>query len=95
MLAYHFSDRFPEEHFVILDEVHEMGLFHEKGRQWYLAPLEKAALDRVWAHRRISEYEELWKIFFRTIAIEERKNYKCQRNMCALRYRDYMVEFDG
>lgn len=93
MLAYHFSDRFPEEHFVILDEVHEMGLFHEKGRQWYLAPLERAALDRIWTHRRISEYEGLWKTFFRTIAIEERKNYKCQRNMCALRYRDYMIEF--
>lgn len=95
ILAYHFSDRFPEEHFVILDEVHEMGLFHEKGWQWYLAPLEKTALDRIWAYRRISEYEELWKTFFRTIAIEERRNYKCQRNMCALRYRDYMVEFNG
>lgn len=93
ILAYHFSDRFPEEHFVILDETHEMGLFHEKGQQWYLAPLEKAVLDRIWGHKRISEYEGLWKAFFRTIAIEERKNYKCQRNMCALRYRDYMIEF--
>lgn len=93
VLAYHFSDRFPEEYFVILDEVHEMGLFHEKRQQWYLAPLEKDVLSRIWEHRNISEYEKLWKTFFQTIAIEERKNYRCQRNMCALRYRDYMIEF--
>lgn len=93
LIAEHFSDRFPEESFVILDEVHAMGLFHERGRQWYLAPLEKEILEKIWHHRGSTEYERLWKIFFNTIAIEERKNYKCQRNMCALRYRDYMVEF--
>lgn len=93
LIAEHFSDRFPEEHFVILDEVHEMGLFHEKGKQWYLAPLEREILEKVWHHRASTEYEKLWKTFFDTIAIEERKNYKCQRNMCSLRYRDYMVEF--
>ncbi len=93
LIAEHFSDRFPEEHFVILDEVHEMGLFHEKGKQWYLAPLEREILEKIWQHRGSTEYESLWKTFFNTIAIEERRNYKCQRNMCALRYRDYMVEF--
>ncbi len=93
MIAEHFSDRFPEEHFVILDEVHEMGLFHERGRQWYLAPLEKEVLERIWGHGGSSVYERLWESFFQTIAIEERRNYKCQRNLCSLRYRDYMVEF--
>lgn len=93
LIAEHFSDRFPEEHFVILDEVHEMGLFHERGKQWYLSPLEQEILEKIWHHRGSTEYERLWKTFFKTIAIEERRNYKCQRNMCALRYRDYMVEF--
>ncbi|MCI8508360.1 MAG: TIGR03915 family putative DNA repair protein [Lachnospiraceae bacterium] len=93
MLAHHFSDRFPEENFVILDEVHEMGVFHERGKQWYLAPLESTVLDRIWSHKASEEYEKLWKVFFRTIAIKERENYRCQRNLCALRYRDYMLEF--
>lgn len=93
ILAYHFSDRFPEEHFVILDETHGMGLFHERGKQWYLAPLEEEVLNKIWSHKGSAEYERLWKTFFRTIAIKERENNKCQRNMCALRYRDYMVEF--
>ncbi|MGN0153517.1 MAG: TIGR03915 family putative DNA repair protein [Lachnospiraceae bacterium] len=93
ILAYHFSDRFPEENFVILDETHEMGLFHEKGKQWYLAPLNQEVLSSIWNCRKSAEYEKLWKTFFNTIAIKERENYKCQRNMCALRYRDYMTEF--
>lgn len=93
LLANHFSDRFPEENFVVLDEVHDMGLFHEKRRQWYLAPLEKEVLERIWSRQCSGEYEHLWKTFFNSIAIEERKNYKCQRNLCSLRYRDYMVEF--
>lgn len=93
LLAYHFSDRFPEENFVILDETHEMGLFHERGKQWYLAPLAWDVLQRIWEQHQSAEYERLWKTFFHTIAIEERENYKCQRTMCALRYRDYMLEF--
>ncbi|MCM1157202.1 MAG: TIGR03915 family putative DNA repair protein [Bacteroidales bacterium] len=93
LLAEHFTDRFPEENFVILDEEHGMGLFHEKGGMWYLAPLLREALDRIWQHANSMEYEKLWKTFFRTIAVEERTNYRCQRNMCALRYRDYMIEF--
>ena len=93
ILADHFSDRFPEEDFVILDDTHTMGVFHEKRKQWYLAPLEKDILERIWRQRESAEYEKLWKSFFKSIAISERANYKCQRNMCALRYRDYMVEF--
>ncbi len=93
LIAEHFSDRFLDENFVILDEVHEMGLFHEQGKQWYLAPLEREVLEKIWSHRGTTIYENLWKTFFKTIAIEERKNYRCQRNMCSLRYRDYMVEF--
>ena len=38
-------------------------------------------------------YAELWKTFFASIAIEERRNPKCQRNMLPLRYRKYITEF--
>ena len=93
IIAYHFSDRFPEENFVILDEKHDMGLFHERRKQWYLAPLDREVLDTIWEQRESGQYEQLWKSFFKTIAIKERENYNCQRNMCALRYREYMVEF--
>lgn len=93
IVADHFTDRFPEENFVILDETHKMGVFHEKRKDWYLAPLEQEILEKIWGTKESEEYEQLWKRFFKTIAIRERSNYKCQRNMCAIRYRDFMIEF--
>ena len=95
LIAEHFADRFPEENFVILDENSEMGLFHPRQQQWYLAPLEYLVLESIWQKKQCDGYEGLWKTFFRTIAIKERENYRCQRNLCAIRYRDYMVEFQG
>lgn len=95
LMAEHFQDRFPEENFAIIDDIHEMGVFHERGKKWFLSPVDKCSIERIWKAKPFREYEQLWKIFFRTIAIEERKNYKCQRNLCALRYRDYMVEFQN
>lgn len=95
LLAEHFADRFPEENFVILDETYQMGIFHPKQMQWYIAPLELESLERIWEKRQSAEYESLWKTFFQTIAIKQRENYQCQRNLCAIRYRDYMVEFQS
>lgn len=89
----HFSDRFPDERFVILDEVHFVASFHTGGKEWFLRKLSVEELEHIWALRGKADYEDLWRTFFHTIAIEERKNPKCQRNMCAYRYRDYMVEF--
>ena len=95
LMAEHFADRFPEENFAIIDDNSQVGIFHEKGKGWFLSPVDRENIQRLWNAERSQEYEKLWKLFFRTIAIEERRNYRCQRTMCALRYRDYMLEFDG
>ena len=95
LIAGHFADRFPEEHFAIIDDTAQMGAFHEKGKKWFLSPIDAEAIERLWNSERSREDETLWKLFFKTIAIEQRRNYRCQRTMCALRYRDYMLEFDA
>ena len=38
-------------------------------------------------------YQELFRLFYHTIAIQERKNDKLQKGMLPLRFREYMVEF--
>ena len=93
LIADHFADRFPEENFAIIDDDREMGLFHERRKQWLLSPIDRRAMERIWASRGMDEYERLWKIFFHTIAIEPRRNERCQRTLCALHYRKYMPEF--
>lgn len=95
LMAEHFQDRFPEENFVIIDDNHEMGLFHAQGKKWFLSPIDRDSIEQIWGARPVQEYEQLWKTFFKTIAIEQRRNYKCQRNLCAIRYRDYMTEFQN
>ena len=40
------------------------------------------------------DYEELWKVFFDAIAIEERRNEKCQMNHVPKWYRKHMNEFN-
>ena len=93
MVAPHFADRFPEENWVIFDVGRNYGAFHKAGSGWGIAPVEKADFEQIWDSKPEDPYEDLWKTFFHTIAIEERKNPRCQRTMCALRYRDYMLEF--
>lgn len=95
LLAEHFTDRFASENFVILDENYKMGLFHPIKMHWYLAPLKQDVLEWLWERGESAQYEKLWRTFFRNIAVMERKNYQCQRNTCAIRYRDYMVEFQN
>ena len=90
----HFSDRFPLENWMIFDKTHQLYLVHEANRQWFLVQgfdVDPAATSMV--SEEELQYTELWRSFFKTISIEERKNPKCQRNHLPLRYREHMVEF--
>lgn len=39
------------------------------------------------------EYTEMWKTFFQAVAIKERENYVCQRNLFPIWKRKHAVEF--
>lgn len=93
LLGQHFADRFGQENFAIIDDERAMGYFH--GETDFLSKVDMAQIDRLWQGQRDTSYEELFQTFFRSIAIKERENYVCQRTMCPIRYRDYMVEFSG
>ena len=94
MIAPHFADRLNPERFVIYDKSHGEAVFHMPGEPWFVRLLtaeEKESLEQMWEQRE--EYVELWKTFFHSICIEERKNNKLQRNMARLKYRKHMTEF--
>lgn len=90
----HFSDRFAGEWFIILDKGHREAAFHQKNGDWEVRILteEEEKLLAELAEQR-EEYVELWKTFFKHIAIPERKNENLQRNMLALHYRKHLTEF--
>jgi len=90
----HFSDRLPQENFMIYDEQRGIYAIHPARKQWYLFYRGEQETD---FSVRISEaeqgYQELFKYFCHKIAIEERKNLKLQQNMLPLRFRKNMTEF--
>lgn len=90
----HFSDRFAGEWFIILDKSHGEAAFHQKNGDWEVRILtaeEEQMLAELGEQRE--EYVELWKTFFKHIAISDRKNEKLQRNMLPLHYRKHLTEF--
>ena len=93
-LGEHFSDRFPQENWMIRDKTHDSFLIHEKGKRWILAehPEIREELLKETTEGEMF-YAELYRRFCQTIAIRERTNLRCQQNHLPLRYRKDMVEF--
>lgn len=91
-LAPHFSDRFAGEAFLIHDLGREKALVSAKGK-WYISQL---AEDQVpTPHEEEECYRRLWRDYFRTIAIKERTNPRCQKNFMPVRYWKHLTEMDG
>ncbi len=93
-LGPHFSDRLPLENFLIYDMNRRKALFHEKEKDWYM-------MDAIELHGEIAGristeeeyYQDLFRMFCRTIAIESRENRSLQRQFLPLYFRDVMPEF--
>lgn len=92
----HFADRLYHENFIIYDEGRQIAVIHEKEQEPFLIDLESdfiESLKRVKSDEE--EYENLWRAFHKSIAIQERKNLKLQRNLLPLWMRKNMTEFQG
>lgn len=93
LLGEHFSDRFPMVNFMIYDKTHNTCLIHRAGKQWVI--LQDANLDEERIHRysrREQEFSHLWKGFVQSIAIEERRNPRCQMNFMPKKFWKHMTE---
>lgn len=89
----HFSDRLPMENFVIYDENADIYGLHPSFKAWYLAQGVEFDSGMVKTTAAEEEYQELFKRFCKTIAIESRENKKLQRNLLPFRFRPNMTEF--
>lgn len=90
-----FEDRMPSEHWMIIDDVHKEAIIHPANEHYYLRQLSDDEYEQLLAtEKENDEYTDLWKVFFDSIAIKERENYRCQRTLLPLWYRKHAVEFD-
>lgn len=92
LIADHFADRLHTENWIILDTKRDFAAVHRAGKgHVFTSNISEADLDGFSAKSENEEkFNSLWERFFDTIAIEERKNDKLQKQMMPLRYRKYM-----
>jgi len=90
LLANHFTARYPNEQFLIYDKTHGLGLLYanhklnlENISEYKMPPLSQKEKD----------YQNLWRMFYDTIAIKERKNHRCRQNFMPKKYWKNMTEF--
>ncbi len=94
MIAPHFADRMPSEHWILYDCARRKAIVHQAGCGWVIVRMDS---DQ-WQHRLQEEtdeetFESLWRTFHKSIAIEARANLRCQQGMLPLKFRPYMTEF--
>ena len=92
LLGDHFSDRFRMDPFLIHDTRRGKGLFCQNG-EWVISALDSHLNSLLSTDER--EYRRLWKLYFDSIAIQERINPRCQKRFMPVRYWSHLTEMQG
>lgn len=92
-VAEHFSDRFPMEHFVILNATYKEAVVHAAGKGYFLCGSDGFGEEEISAYSGDEMmFEKGWRTYFDTMTIEERKNPALQRQLFPKRYWHDSVE---
>ena len=89
-LARHFSERYPDEHFLIYDENHHMALAY---RPYESAIIPMDEFRAAPPDKEEAAFRALWRTFYDAIEIKPRHNEKCRQTLMPKRYWKYMTEF--
>lgn len=87
----HFTDRFPNENFIIYDEKRKLAAVHEAFHGCVLA----AGVELELGQYGSDHFEALWKQYVSTMEIKQRHNERCQNTMMPKWYRKYMFETES
>lgn len=90
LLVQHFCERFPEERFLIHDKTHGMGLVYQPYTP-AVVPIDTLEIPE--ADEEEHTFRDLWRLFYDTIAIQERVNLKCRMTHMPMRYWSNLTEF--
>lgn len=92
-LAEHFTDRLPQENFIIYDENRQTAAVHSAGKNFMLIDASDLNQDilKHYSEQEL-EYRALWQTFFESIAIKARINPKLQAQNIPKRFWGDTVE---
>lgn len=89
LLGEHFKNRFSSEYFIIHDISREKALVYNT-ISYEIIHMDKDAYEKLKLHD--DEYANLWKTYFKSTTIEERKNLRLQCRMMPKRYWKHILE---
>lgn len=91
LIAKHFEKRLKNEYWIIKDVTRSLiGVYDKKNFGLYSE--DELKLFELEKTKNEIEMEELWKLFYQTIGIKERKNDRCRMNFMPKKYWKYMIE---
>ena len=90
LMAEHFTDRYPNDNFLIYDKNRQLGLIYTD-RQVRIEHLEDYQMPALSQEEK--NYQKLWRLFYDTVAIKERRNERCRMNFMPKKYWKNMTEF--
>ena len=93
ILANHFKKRLSNEYWIISDTKRCIYALYDKKKITYLKKEDVVKLNLELSSDEIF-FEKLWKEFFNTIGIKERKNLKCQMNFMPKKYWKNIIEME-
>lgn len=94
LIGKHFIDRYPAQRWLIYDKQRHFGLFWDEKRAEFVTFSEQE-------HQRLTDdlltgletdYQEMWKSYFKSVDIPERRNLKLHLRHVPKRYWKYLVE---
>ncbi len=93
LVSNHFKKRLKNEYWIIKDVKRGILSIYDKKND-YLVSEDDFTLKTTMLSKTEMEMEKLWKIFYNTIGIRERKNDRCRKNFMPKKYWKYMTEMD-
>lgn len=93
LLSNHFQKRLKNEYWIIKDAKRKMLSIYDK-KKFYIVLEENFQLEKIIVSNEEEKIEDMWKIFYKTIGIKERKNSRCRQNFMPKRYWKYLIEME-
>lgn len=91
LVSCHFAKRLKNEFWIIKDNKRKIISIYDK-KQFIIVASEEFQLSVTKISKEEQNIEALWKTFYKTIGIKERKNDKCRRNFMPKKYWKYITE---
>lgn len=91
IITNHFKTRLSDQNFIIHDIKRNQASVYNK-KEWMIIPFTREEGEKLMNKGEQAFYEKLWKNYFDTIAIKERKNEKLQKNHMPQRYWKHLTE---